>query len=127
MKLLLGWLTFFVALYLYPAQTLVGLFCILWASIIGATVQLLRADTQMKPKAQILGWTVGIVMSVLLLPFGPRAGVCSDGWASPSIGSQGACSHHGGVDGSGGIYITVVLVASCYAGVWVATKLDGSN
>lgn len=22
---------------------------------------------------------------------------CSDGWASPSIGRQGACSHHGGV------------------------------
>ena len=22
---------------------------------------------------------------------------CSDGWASPSIGSRGACSHHGGV------------------------------
>ena len=25
---------------------------------------------------------------------------CSDGWASPSIGSPGACSHHGGVGGS---------------------------
>lgn len=23
---------------------------------------------------------------------------CADGWASPSIGRQGACSHHGGVD-----------------------------
>jgi WYL domain-containing protein len=24
--------------------------------------------------------------------------VCKDGWPSPSIGIQGACSHHGGVD-----------------------------
>lgn len=24
--------------------------------------------------------------------------ICIDGWRSPSIGSQGACSHHGGVD-----------------------------
>lgn len=23
---------------------------------------------------------------------------CQDGWTSPSIGTQGACSHHGGVD-----------------------------
>lgn len=24
---------------------------------------------------------------------------CADGWESPSIGEQGACSHHGGVVG----------------------------
>lgn len=27
----------------------------------------------------------------------PSAGRCADGWASGSIGRQGACSHHGGV------------------------------
>ncbi len=26
--------------------------------------------------------------------------VCQSGWASPSVGTQGACSHHGGIDRS---------------------------
>lgn len=31
-------------------------------------------------------------------------GLCADGWRSPSIGRQGACSHHGGVSG-GVLYV----------------------
>lgn len=30
---------------------------------------------------------------------GPDRTTCKDGWRSPSIGTQGACSHHGGVQG----------------------------
>jgi UDP-N-acetylmuramyl pentapeptide phosphotransferase/UDP-N-acetylglucosamine-1-phosphate transferase len=35
--------------------------------------------------------------------FGPIT--CNDGWSSGSIGAQGACSHHEGVDTSKGILI----------------------
>lgn len=37
---------------------------------------------------------------------------CSDGWASRSIGKQGACSHHGGVDGSVGVVIFLMAIAA---------------
>ena len=46
---------------------------------------------------------------------------CSDGWASPSIGKQGACSHHGGVNRSpkSGVLILSILggfVAAAFVG-----------
>ena len=44
----------------------------------------------------VLGWLFG----------GPVT--CRDGWRSPSIGKQGACSHHGGVDRSTGHLIFLV-------------------
>jgi hypothetical protein len=34
--------------------------------------------------------------------------VCNDGWASPSIGRQGACSWHGGVNNFPGYVLLVV-------------------
>lgn len=37
--------------------------------------------------------------------------VCSDGWASPSIGSSGACSHHGGVSKAKNIIILIASIA----------------
>lgn len=40
------------------------------------------------------------------------AAVCSDGWASGSIGSSGACSHHGGVSS---IPVVVSLIAACFS------------
>jgi len=47
-----------------------------------------------------LPWIVGVVTVIVCGIFfsmleGPRR--CSDGWASSSIGRQGACSSHGGV------------------------------
>ena len=47
-------------------------------------------------------WIVGIAVYFITVTIlgsieGPT--VCSDGWASGSIGRQGACSHHGGVQG----------------------------
>src|SRR5438093_10276999 len=72
---------------------------------------------------QIVGWIVGIGVFIggqTLVP----AAVCSDGWASPSIGRQGACSHHGGVSGASGLIGTLVFFASIWAGVSVANKLD---
>ncbi|MEI9966394.1 MAG: hypothetical protein WDN67_01915 [Candidatus Moraniibacteriota bacterium] len=41
--------------------------------------------------------------------------VCEDGWHSPSIGKQGACSHHGGVDDD---LQNTVSIASFASGVF---------
>jgi len=38
------------------------------------------------------------VLSIVLLSFLLGPTTCSDGWHSPSIGKQGACSWHGGVN-----------------------------
>ena len=121
-KLLIGWLTFFVALYIYPAQTFAILLLVCWAVMIWAQI----THSGMTRKAAITGWVVGITMCVVLLLLG-GGGVCSDGWASPSIGRQGACSWHGGVSAAGAIYGTVVFWSSVYAGIFVARKLNGPN
>jgi len=45
----------------------------------------------------VLGIICFIVSAIILrMIFGPLT--CADGWASSSIGSRGACSHHGGVE-----------------------------
>lgn len=58
---------------------------------------------------------------ILNLISGPLA--CNSGWASPSIGSQGACSHHGGVDRTPAF---LRFLASAAAGIvvgrWVAKR-----
>jgi hypothetical protein len=46
-----------------------------------------------------IGVTVGTALFIFFVALqGPAR--CRDGWASPSIGRQGACSHHGGVSSS---------------------------
>lgn len=42
--------------------------------------------------------------------FGPAR--CRDGWDSPSIGRQGACSHHGGVNRSGENFAMLLMFGS---------------
>lgn len=42
-------------------------------------------------------------------------GGCSDGWQSPSIGIQGACSHHGGVGSGGEISLICALALAGYS------------
>ena len=42
--------------------------------------------------------TAAFVLSILLLSFLLGPTTCNDGWHSPSIGKQGACSWHGGVN-----------------------------
>ncbi len=54
---------------------------------------------------------VGLILSMMLFSwmfdFTPR---CESGWQSPSIGTQGACSHHGGVASTGkGLAILVSI------------------
>ena len=44
-----------------------------------------------------LGGITAFICASIITLFGANRG-CSDGWDSPSIGTQGACSYHGGVD-----------------------------
>jgi hypothetical protein len=63
----------------------------------------------------MLAFLVSLVVVNILL--GPET--CSDGWQSPSIGSQGACSWHGGVDQ---IRSPLVFLVSVFVGV-IASKV----
>ena len=62
---------------------------------------------------------VFVIVRVCLSPLvGER--VCGDGWRSGSIGSQGACSWHGGVGGldRGGWVTPLSVVLAVAAGLW---------
>ena len=48
---------------------------------------------------------------------------CRDGWESPSIGQQGACSHHGGVRRHTDLALLAIAV-SFGAGFFTTTKLS---
>ncbi len=68
-------------------------------------------------------WVVGIFTTLvsllalnLLFNLDPT---CWDGWLSPSIGSQGACSHHGGVNKTLG---NLAWIFSVGAGIWAGSK-----
>jgi len=50
------------------------------------------------------------------------AGACGDGWASRSIGSRGACSHHGGVSS---VPAVVSFIAACIAVISFNSYIDG--
>ncbi len=49
---------------------------------------------------------------------------CRDGWASPSIGSRGAYSWHGGVDRSRDMLLWLYAAASGGLGYWIHNSLD---
>ena len=52
---------------------------------------------------------------------------CRDGWNSSSIGSQGACSHHGGVDRSKAQWASLVsILIGAIAGFHVNSAIVGS-
>lgn len=71
----------------------------------------------------IVGWVVGLALFVGLVSLIPPAR-CRDGWSSPSIGRQGACSHHGGVVGYGGLMFWAA-VASFGVGSFTANRVSG--
>lgn len=78
-------------------------------------------DIRFKVSA-IIGFIVGVAVMVYLSQFIPEV-TCKDGWDSPSIGRQGACSHHGGVRGNGGS-VFLVCLASFVLGFFVFSGLD---
>ena len=70
----------------------------------------------------IAGWIVGLLLIVGLFSLIP-APKCRDGWDSPSIGRQGACSHHGGVRRHGGL-VFLAIAAGFGAGLFTTTRLS---
>jgi hypothetical protein len=76
-----------------------------------------RGTTRSVRKSIVNPFVAGVVaflvsLVVLLIVVGPVT--CSDGWHSPSIGRQGACSWHGCVDTTPQILVGVV---SLFVGV----------
>ena len=51
---------------------------------------------------------IGTPVLLNVLSGGP---ICLDGWQSSSIGTQGACSHHGGIDGQPEIFFISAAIA----------------
>ena len=53
---------------------------------------------------------------------------CSDGWASPSIGKQGACSHHGGVNRAPQSAVFMVsILGGVIAAIFVGNNSDNRS
>ena len=67
-----------------------------------------------------LGAAPSFAFMLWMLPPGdaPR---CRDGWASPSIGQAGACSHHGGVDRTVDWRVLPISVIAILAGAGVVS------
>lgn len=62
---------------------------------------------------------IGLAMFLLIIILGfawDGSSRCNDGWSSPSIGRQGACSYHGGVRDS---LKVPIFVGSAFLGLWV--------
>jgi len=76
-------------------------------------------------KPSIAGICAGIAVFIFLAFLMPRTS-CSDGWHSFSIGRQGACSHHGGVNDHSGLWILAFAV-SVGAGMWLSATIKGSK
>ena len=78
------------------------------------------------PSPFAVGLTTFVVcMAVLLYVVGPVA--CNDGWASPSIGRQGACSWHGGVNSFPQFASFLVSLFVAFIASNLARKRDGSK
>ena len=75
-------------------------------------------------KGTIIGLFIGVGLCFVLFQALPDP-VCKDGWASPSIGRQGACSHHGGVRTS--ILPLLALVTSIGFGAFVGKMVNQTS
>ena len=72
-------------------------------------------------------WLVGITVflgAMILLSILLGGAVCSDGWASASIGRRGACSSHGGVDRTVG---AIKFLLSIGATVWAVVAYSAGR
>lgn len=58
----------------------------------------------------VVGFFTFLALAVIVTPLLGEAR-CRDGWRSPSIGSQGACSHHGGVGRREGSWMYWIAIA----------------
>jgi hypothetical protein len=86
-----------------------------------------RASTVSPRDIGVVAFLVSLI--VLLILAGPLT--CSDGWHSPSIGRQGACSWHGGVDYTPRFFAFLVSVFvglfAFFVSAWLAHKLSSKK
>src|SRR4030095_8895708 len=85
----------------------------------------IRRSTVGLPLNVAAGCIIGIVVFFALGSLVPHA-ACRDGWNSPSIGRQGACSHHGGVEGHEVLNV-FVFGLSVAAGVFTSSLLSRND
>ena len=69
----------------------------------------------------LAGWLLGVSCFLLLMSVAPEPSPpsCADGWKSPSIGLQGACSHHGGVRRHIRWWPVPIAALSAFVGLWI--------
>jgi hypothetical protein len=74
-------------------------------------------------------WAAGIgsaIFSIVALVYVLGPATCRDGWASPSIGRSGACSHHGGVSGRDWVTFLGVVIG-IGVGLWVESRQNQAS
>ena len=73
---------------------------------------------QLRRHPIIVGICVFVAMRIVLGVFVGQT-TCQDGWQSPSIGRQGACSHHHGVAGNWGAVLATLFSIGCGFAIYV--------
>lgn len=76
-------------------------------------------------KSPVAVGAMAFIASMLIIGAFMGPTTCNSGWQSGSIGRQGACSHHGGVDRTPGtLRFMVSLGVGVWAGIIVARRRD---
>lgn len=65
---------------------------------------------------------ISLIVCAVFVYIGTLFSGCSDGWGSSSIGSRGACSHHGGVSSVPWILSVIGAVAAVFTYILLSTK-----
>ncbi len=65
---------------------------------------------------------ISLIVFAIFVYLGTLFSGCSDGWGSSSIGSRGACSHHGGVSSVPWIFSIIGAVAAVFTYILLSIK-----
>lgn len=65
---------------------------------------------------------ISLIVLAVFVYLGMQFSGCSDGWGSSSIGSRGACSHHGGVSSIPWIFSIIGAVAAVFTYILLSIK-----
>lgn len=79
--------------------------------LVGIAAMIVASFIFQDDKSFLKNIIISFVLAIFFTSIGTYRG-CADGWNSSNIGSQGACSHHGGVSTFVNIYGTYAIVIS---------------
>ncbi len=65
---------------------------------------------------------ISLIVLAVFVYLGTLFSGCSDGWGSTSIGSRGACSHHGGVSSIPMILYTLGVIGAIFTYMFLSIK-----